>query len=590
MKGPFYARSYDRDKVSLQGVDVTLLRRLFNYLWPYRTYMILSIILLMFAKAIETTVPILVGRLTTEILIPENHILPDLLRNWGIGLGALLAAGYGFEAINVLIRNWVGQKALLTLRSQIYDAIQRMPVSFFDRQSVGRLMSRTIHDVDQINQLYSESLVPMLGNILLLLGIAVAVVYLSWQVALITVLVAPPLWWLTHRFRQEQRRCFELIRAIVSSLNGFVQERLMGVSTIRIFGSQKREKSEFEEINADHCTANLESIRNLALFTAGIQFLHNLVLIMIFASLVFLATKPGAFDAGMFFTFSLYALMVFRPIADLAERYNVLQSAIAAGERIFDILDREREDYGSGDTLGNIETITFDDVWFGYQEGNWILRGLSFSVIKGESIAIVGATGAGKTTVMSLLLRLYDIQKGSIEINGRDIRAYSLSSLRRQFSVVSQDPILFSGTLAQNIAMQDSAVDPNAIERAAIYVNLGRLELDYMISGSGSGLSAGEAQLITLARAVAHNGSVYILDEATANIDSASERQIQVAMNKILAEKTAIVIAHRLSTIQHADRILVMSHGKVAEQGTHEQLLQLKGIYEKLYRLQFRDE
>ncbi len=581
MKIPPYHRTYEREKVHSNTIDYELLKRLFSYLQPYKGYVILSVVLMVLAKSVEIAVPVFVGKLTSEILVSSSDVTPSHLFNWVLGLGAMLIIGYMLEAANVLIKNWVGQRALLSMRTEMYDAVQKMPVSFFDHQSVGRLMSRTISDVDQINQLYSESIVPIMGNFLLLSGIVIAVGFLSWQVALICLFVIPILWWQTHQFRKNQRRCFELLRAIVSGLNSFVQERLLGVSTIRVFGSQKRERAEFEEINDDHCSVNLESIHHLAVFTSGIQFVHNFVLIMIFAILVAFTVIPGVFDAGLFFTFSLYALMVFRPIADLAERYNVLQAAMAAGERIFDILDREREDYQQGEPLDAIYTIEFDDVWFAYQNDHWILRGLTFFVKKGESLAIVGTTGAGKTTILNLLLRFYDIQKGAIRINGRDIRTYQRSSLRQQFSVIPQDPTLFSGTIEQNISMHASKSTKQAME----YLNLANLDEKQKISGNGNGLSAGEQQLITFARAAAHNGSVYILDEATANIDSASERQIQKAMLRILSEKTAIVIAHRLSTIQHAHRILVISQGKVAEQGTHSQLVQLKGIYEKLYRL-----
>ncbi|MDP1835240.1 MAG: ABC transporter ATP-binding protein [Chlamydiales bacterium] len=597
MKIRSYNRDYDREKISVQGLDYRLLKRLFSYLAPYRAYVLLSVVLLVFAKAIEALVPILIGHLAETILgvSQTSPNFPQELLRWGLWLGGLLILGYIFDASNVLVKNWVGQHALLTLRSETYDAIQRMPISFFDRESVGRLMSRTIHDVDQINQLYSESIVPIIGNIILLLGILAGALYLSWEVALIALLVFPILFYLTISFRKEQSRCFELLRAVVSSLNTFIQERLMGASTIWVFGTRKREKKEFEQINQDHCTVHLESIHNLGIFLAGIQFLHSLVLIMIFAALVLLSPAGSDFDAGMFFTFSLYALMVFRPIADLAERYNVLQAAIASGGRIFDILDREQENYSKGINLTSIQTISFEDVWFAYQADNWVLRGLSFTVNNGESIAVVGVTGAGKTTIMGLLLRLYDYQRGTIKVNGRNILEYSLDSLRRQFSVVPQEPMLFSGTIAQNIAMEDPDFPLAAIQQAADYVDLSpliqrnALGYDQIISGTGGGLSAGEAQLITLARAVAHNGSVYILDEATANIDTVSEKKIQAAMNRILAEKTAIVIAHRLSTIQHATRILVLNQGQVAEEGSHEALLRLGGIYEKLYRLQFLD-
>lgn len=597
MKIPPYRKNYDSEKVSVQGVDFKLLKRLSGYLGPYRRLVILSIVLLVLAKSVEAVTPILIGQLSEEILGPTQELedFPEELVHWSLGLGGLLIVGYGFEAVNVLVKNWAGQKALMSLRSQTYDAIQRMPIAFFDKQAVGRLMSRTIHDVEQVNQLFSESLIPILGNILLLIGIFIGVFYLSWQVALVTFLILPILWWLTARFRANQSRCFELLRAIVSALNGFVQERLMGASTIWVFGTRGRERAEFDQINQDHCTVHLDSIRNGATFLAGIQFVHSLVLILIFASLVVITPTGQNFDAGLFFTFSLYALMVFRPIADLAERYNVMQSAVASGGRIFEILDRERENYATGTSLGSIESIVFEDVWFAYQEEDWILQGLSFAVHKGESLAIVGVTGAGKTTLMSLLLRLYDIQRGSIKINGRDIGTYALSELRKQFSVVPQDPILFTGTLSANIAMENVDMTEAVRKKAADYVNLAPLiardskGIEQMISGGGSGLSAGEAQLVTLARAVAHNGSVFILDEATANIDTVSEQRMQTAMNRILAEKTAVVIAHRLSTIKHASRILVMAHGRVAEEGTHEALLRQRGIYEKLYRLQFKD-
>ena len=591
MKTTPHHSNYDRERVSVNGINIKLLKRLFSYLAPYRAWVILSVFLLASVKAIEAAIPILIGRLTVEVLGPTALSFVPL--PWGVGLAALLIMGYAFDAVNVLVRNWVGQRTLFTLRSQTYDAIQRMPISFFDKQSIGRLMSRTIHDVDQINQLYSESAAPILGNLLLLIGIFLGTLYLNWKIAIVLLTIAPFLYWLTQRFQRIQGRCFELLRAIISALNSFIQEHLMGASTIWVFGIRKRETREFERINEDHAAASLESTRNLAIFLAGIQFLHHVVLILIFASLVVFAPIGAEFDAGMFFTFSLYTLMVFRPIADLAERYSVLQAAIAAGGRIFDILDREREQYDKGDALEEIESIVFEDVWFAYTQDHWILRGLSFSMKRGEALAIVGMTGAGKTTLMNLLLRFYDIHKGAITINGRDIRCYSLQQLRRQFSAVMQDPTLFTATLADNITMDNPRVSVATAQRAIEYVDFssighkGSFRSEQSISGSGSGLSMGEAQLITLARAVAHGGSVYILDEATANIDTEGERKIQKAMNRILAEKMAIVIAHRLSTVQHATRILVIHEGCIAETGTHEQLLQRGGIYEKLYRLQF---
>ena len=595
-----FHRSYSTETVVSKGVDLQLLRRLFTYLLPYRWWMLLSLTLLLIAKLMEAILPLFIGNLaemTLTILKADSDASwPASMLSYCEFVLALLSIGYLFDAVNVFVKNWIGQRALLRLRSEVFDRIQRMPIAFFDRQRVGRLMSRSIHDVEQINQLYSESLVPILGNALLLVGIGAGIFYLNWRVALTTLSVFPFLWWLTARFRITQRRCFQMVRAIISALNGFVQEQLSGATTVWSFGSHRRERRTFEEINNDHYTANIESIKNSALFFAGIDFFHQLVLAMIFGSLAAIATPGEPFQAAQFFTFSLYALMVFRPIADLAERYNVLQSAIASSERIFDIMDQRPEDLDAGEQLSTIEDIEFTNVWFAYAGEHWVLREVSFSLNKGQSIALVGMTGAGKTTVMSLLLRLYDVTRGQIHINGKDIRSYSLRSLRRQFSVVLQDPVLFSGSFADNIRFGVSSMTDEAVERAIDYVGLQPLvnryqdKLQHIIQGGGVGLSSGERQLVSLTRAVAFNGSAFLLDEATAHIDTESERRIQNAMDKLLQDRTSLVIAHRLSTVQHVDRILVMHNGAIVENGTHKELISLNGIYEKLYRLQFAPE
>ncbi len=601
MSDASYHRDYEPERVVATGVDSTLIRRLLHYMGPYKGMIAVSIVLLLFAKTVEVVVPIFIGRLSERILETSwdgSELATQTLKSIavsGLWIVAMLTLGYLLDAINIALKHLVGQKALLTLRQKVFDTIQRMPIAFFDGQSVGRLMSRSIHDVDQINELYSEGIVPLLGNLLLLTGIFVGVCYLNWKVTVITLLIVPGLWWLTRRFRYYQRRCFEQIRAIISALNTFVQEQLSGISTIWGFGSHERERKQFEEINSDHYTANIETIRNFATFAAGIEFFHSLVLVMIFAGLVLVVPMQDGFQAGQFFTFSLYALMVFRPIADLAERYNVLQSAMASGQRVFDILDRESEDHETGLGLDGIESISFDAVWFAYQDENWILHGLNLQINKGDSLALVGMTGAGKTTIISLLLRFYDVQKGAIRVNGRDIRDYKLRDLRRQFSVVLQDPVLFSRSLADNIALGQTRETGLAedVEAAVSYVGMDGVVakytdgLQHCIHGRGASLSAGERQLVSLARACAHAGSVYVLDEATSNIDSESEKRIRLAMQKIVGDRTSIVIAHRLSTVQHVKRIAVLHEGRLVEEGTHDGLLAQKGIYEKLYRLQF---
>lgn len=596
-----YKNNYQAERLESHSLDMVLIKRLLGYLRPYSLFLSIALVFMMISKVIEAIVPIYIGIITQKILSnisiiesDKQFILSSIITGCLIIL-ALLALSYILDGFNVWLKSWIGQKALTTLRLQVYSHIQKMSLSYFDRHSVGRLMTRTIHDVEQINQMFSESVVPIIGSLMLFFCIGVGIVIVDWRIAVIVGLIMPFAWWRTNVFRINQRRCYETIRAIVAAMNIFVQEHLMGTAVIRNFGLQKQEKARFEDINMDHCNAYQESIHHFSLFIAFVDFFQNTALILAFVALVAFAPIDTGFSAGTFFTFSLYAVMLFRPLGDLAERYNVLQAAMAAAERIFHVLDHPTENEGpiQGPLLDEIETIVFEEVWFAYEGENWILKGLSFSVAKGESIAIVGVTGAGKTTIMNLLMRLYEFQKGSIKINGHDIREYPVHILRRQFSVVLQDPVIFSGTIAENISLYDPNITHDKINEVVDYVNLRQLVerfpegLDHYLSERGKSLSTGEMQLISMARAVAHAGIILILDEATANIDTGTERIIQNALTKIMHEKTALVIAHRLSTVKDASRILVMSNGVVAESGAHQELLQLKGIYEKLYRLQF---
>lgn len=593
MKRYQYNREYEQAFSDEKGVDWELLKRLLGYLRPYRYLLGIAILFLVIAKGIEAFIPIYLGDIMQRVF-DQLEGYTSLLRGclWAFGL---LVLGYSLDAGNVVMKSWVAQKGLYTLRTEVYQHIQHLPMRYYDRHAVGKMMTRTIHDVDQINQMFAESVVPIVSSVFLFVTIAVSIFWVDWRVASAITAILPLAWWLTSRFRYYQRRCYDRIRAIVSVMNTFVQEHLMGAATIRSFGLQQQEEQRFEEINEDHCTAYLETIHHFAFFFAGIDFMQGLALITVFVVLVLFTPVEIGFQAGTYFTFSLYALMVFRPLADLAERYNVLQSAMAAAQRIFHTLDRHREveDPLQGKTLGPITSIAFENVWFAYENDNWILRGISFSLKKGESVALVGVTGAGKTTILSLLLRFYDYQKGRILINGTDIRDYSLHSLRQQFSVVLQDPVIFSGTLAENVTFSQPDITPEKLDAVLDYVNLRPLVERFPegwqqhLSEQGKSLSVGEMQLVSLARAVAHDRSFIVLDEATANIDTGTERIIQSALKRILTDKTALVIAHRLSTIKDVTRILVLHQGQVAESGTHTQLLQQAGLYEKLYRLQF---
>lgn len=593
--------TYAKEQVDSKVLDKELVWRLLGYLRPYRVVLSAAILFLIISKAIEASIPIFIGHVSQKILdaIPEDAIHKSELLNGILAacfiIFSLLLISYLFDSANVVLKSWVGQKALYKLRLQVYEHILHMPLVYYDSHSVGRLMTRTIHDVDQINQMFAESVIPILGNLFLFVSIYIGILFINWKIALMVTFVLPFVWWLTHRFRTYQRRAYERIRTVVAAMNTFVQENLMGAATIRNFGLQAQSRERFEEINEDHCNAYVDSVKHFSFFMAGIDLIQNFCLIMAFALIVIWSPLGETFDAGTYFTFSLYALMFFRPLADLAERYNVLQSAMAAATRIFDVLDQHSEiadDNGTED-IAAIESISFENVWFAYEVDNWILKGVNFDIKKGDSVAIVGMTGEGKTTIISLLLRFYLPQKGSIKINGKDIKQYSLSALRKQFSVVLQDPVIFSGTIAGNISLFNSSMQFNQIDQVIDYLNIRSFinklpqGANHYLTERGKSLSMGQMQLISMARAVAHQRSMFIFDEATANIDTATERLIQEALQKILHGKTALVIAHRLSTIKDVSYILVMREGKIVERGSHKQLLDAKGIYEKLYRLQF---
>lgn len=580
-----YRPNYKQEDAVLKTLDRHLLKRLWKYLSPYKGWIALCVLLLLISKLIEAAVPMAIGSLSQQIFtdyasVEKNRVFSYFMIA-GVILFSFLLLGYLFDAFNAFLRTWIGQKAIFSLRTQVFDHIQHLPMRYFDGASIGKLMTRTIHDIDQINQMFSESIIPILGNIILFISMTMGIFFLDWRLGVVLVCLLPPLAWLTNRFRVVQRQCYDLIRSIVSAMNAFVQEHLLGVFTIRNFGLLKDEKKQFEKMNEDYCNGYLESIYNFAFFIAGIDFIQSLAMIAVFVVLMYSA---DGIQIGHFITFNLYTLMLFRPLADLAERYNVLQSAIAASERVFTVLhEPEEKNCKSIEEIGPVDSIAFKDVWFAYDKEEWILKGLSFEIKKGTSLAVVGVTGSGKTTILNILLRFYEFQKGSVLINGKDIREYPLHQLRKLFGVILQDPVIFSGTLYDNMCLYDPGITEEKVRKALDY-----LELPQSFLQRDKNLSTGETQLVSLARAIAHDRSVLILDEATANIDNETEKVIQNALQKIMHDKTTLVIAHRLSTIKNATSIIVLRDGVVVEHGSHQQLLDEKGVYEKLYRLQFQ--
>lgn len=576
----------------MKKVDRDLVLRLWHYLKPYRMLVWAAVLILVASKGIEAYVPVYIGEVTQTILNGSESQLPAIVQH-SLAIMGLLLFAYFLDSLNVLLKNIVGQRALFSLRSDVYSHIQKMPIDYYNHQKVGTLMTRTIHDVDQINQMFAESLVPLIGSIVLFISVGVCLLFLDWRIAILLGIILPIVFSITRSFSREQRRCYGLIRKAVAKINAFVQEHLLGASTIRSFGLQKEEKVHFDELNWQHREANVETIHHFAKFFANIDFIQSFSLVAVFILLVHWIPSDQGFQAGTYFTFSLYVIMLFRPLSDLAERYNVLQSAVAAAERIFHVMDKELETEGGVEEVDELEQLVFEDVWFAYQDEDWVLRGLSFQVQKGESVAFVGMTGAGKTTILNLLLRFYDYQKGRITINGQEITRYSVASLRRLFGVVLQDPELFSGSIRDNICLGNPQIDEKVLQKTVSFMQLDSFigkypdGIEHILTERGKDLSVGERQLVSMARAMAHDRSCMILDEATANIDTHNEKIIQEALRKIFHLKTSLVIAHRLSTIKDVTRIIVLHQGEVKEVGSHQELLKSKGIYEKLYRLQF---
>lgn len=587
-----FAAKYLKEKAPTALFDSVVMRKLWVYLRPHKGWIVLAVLILIIGKLAEAAAPLFIAHVTQGML-EGSMPFGEIAKICSIIVGILFFS-YFMDATSVAIKTWFGLKGIVTLRSDVYRHIIHMPLSYYDHNGVGRLITRTIHDIDQINRMFAEGIVPIIGNIFLFIGVVIGVCILDWRAAIAMAFFLPLAIWHTNYFRVNQRRCYVMIRSIVSALNTFIQEHLMGFSTIRNFGLQKEEFRVFEEMNEDHNTAYKETIGYFAFFFAGIDFVQSAALILLFALLVIATPAGQPFQAGTFFAFSIYAMMIFRPLSDLAERYNEMQSAFASAERIFDVFGKEEENLTQPDgEFGELEEIAFNDVWFAYKNEDWILKGVSFTLKKGESLAIVGVTGSGKTTIMSLLLRFYEPQRGTITINGKNINHYSKEALRSLFSVVLQDPVIFSGTFRQNLTLNDPTIDNKRVERVVDELEMnalvGRypLGLDEQISSRGKGLSVGEMQLVSMARALVHQNPIMMLDEATANIDSGMEHLIQRGIKHLTAHTTSIIIAHRLSTIREVDRILVIHEGHVAEEGTHQDLLAARGIYEKLYRLHF---
>jgi len=591
--------SIHEEDVLGKAYDARLMRRLITYLRPYKLQVAVATAAIIGHSVLELAPPYLV-KLVIDRYIPARD-LNGLTFVAGLYL-ATLAGSFVLDYAQTWILQLTGQRIMFDIRMEIYDHLQRLDVRFYDRNPVGRLMTRVTTDVDVLNDLFTSGVVSVFGDLFTLVGIMAMMIWLDWRLAIVAFSVLPLIWVVTQWFRRNVRESYRTVRIWIARINAYLQERITGMATVQLFRREARDFEEFDRIDRTYRDANVKSIFYYAVFYPAIELISAL------AAALIIWVGGGWVLAGILTLGSLvaslqYSSRFFRPISDMSEKFNILQGAMASSERIFQLLDTSVE-IRSGSSIvesripnpgSRIGRIAFENVTFSYVSGEPVLRNVSFTVDPGRRVAIVGATGSGKTTIVSLLLRFYDVQEGRITIGGVDIRDMDLHQLRSLFGLVLQDVHLFSGTIGGNVRLGNEAIDDEAVRRAVEAVHasgfIDRLPsaLDTPVAERGATLSVGQKQLLSFARALAFDPPVLVLDEATSSVDTETELLIRDALKVVMRGRTTIAIAHRLSTIQDMDCILVLHKGEVRESGTHQELLARRGIYHRLYQLQFKD-
>lgn len=585
------------NKSDSKAVDSDLIRRLYFFFKPYRWWAVLAIILTLSAAFLGTIRPKL-----TQLAVDDYIAVDDVEGLLGIILllGLALIGEFFILVANTYITRWFGQGALFSLRNAVFKKIQTLHVQFFDKNPIGRLITRTTSDIEALSELLSDGIVNMIGDLFRIFFILFFMLSMSWELTIIAILVLPLLFYSTFWFKGKVRAAFLEVRDQIARLNSFVQEHISGMSVVQLFNREEKEKERFSSINADHRKAHIKTIFYFSIFWPVVEVLASLAMALVVWYGGARALMGGV-TFGVLLAFIQYVRQFFNPIRGLSEKYNTLQSALASSERIFDVLDTENEvpDTDSPVKMDKVNgEIEFDHVTFQYNAGEeMILNDVSFKAQPGELLAIVGATGAGKTTIINLLLRYYDIQSGKILLDGVDIKDLTLEELRSHFGLVLQDNALFSGSVLENIRLGNKNISREAVINASKEVEAHQFikklpgTYDFILSERGASLSMGQRQLICFVRAMVYNPKILILDEATSSVDSETEELVSSACDKMMKGRTSIVVAHRLSTIQDADKILVMHKGEIRETGTHKQLVRKKnGIYRKLYELQYKDQ
>jgi ATP-binding cassette subfamily B protein len=611
------------EEVLGKAYDGRLMRRLLTYLRPYKWHVVVALAAIILKSGLDVLGPFLTKIAIDKYLAKSvdsqssshswigdrlsNAPLTGIAQIGGLYVGILVFT-FTLEFLQTYLMQWTGQKVMFDLRSQIFRHLQHMHVGFFDKNPVGRLVTRVTTDVDALNEMFTSGVVSIFEDVFVLAGIIAIMMKMNWKLALITFAVLPVIAYATRIFRDKVRDSYRRIRTAIARINSYLQEAVSGMLVLQLFNREKRAYDKFSEINSSHMEAFKDAIMAYSVYYPFVEILSAIAV----ASIIWFGGNDvirGVATIGVLVAFMQYAQRFFRPIQDLSEKYNILQSAMAASERVFKLLDTKIEVTSAALTKKPLGAgrIEFEHVWFAYNadgatgasqadEPDWVLRDVSFALEPGQTIAVVGHTGAGKTTLISLLMRFYDVQRGAIRIDGVDIKEMDLDDLRGRFGVVLQDPFLFSGTVASNIRLGTARIQDADVEQAAEDVNLADFirtlpgGFQEEVRERGSTLSTGQKQLISFARALAHNPKILILDEATSSVDTETELRVRAALNRMVEGRTALIIAHRLSTIQRADKIIVMHKGQVREMGTHQQLLAQRGIYYKLYQLQYKDQ
>ncbi|HUF03488.1 MAG TPA: ABC transporter ATP-binding protein [Aridibacter sp.] len=595
------AKKFHEEAAIVKSYDWSTSKRLFGYLRPYWRMMILALVLTLLTNILITLQPYFTKVAVDDFIVPKRT---EDIWLFAFAFFGLFLFRFIFSYLQEIILNVIGQRVMFDLRTQIFTKLQRLQVSYYDRHPVGRIITRLTSDVDSLNELFTSGVIEGLGDLVVIVAIIGAMLWLDWQLALVSLVTVPLLFVATNWFRKRARVGFDKVRTRMARLNAFLQEHISGAQTVQLFNAENRSRLRFHEINDDYRNANIETIYYYSVFYPMVEMIGTIGIAVIiwfggYKILTQASAAGTALTIGTVIAFIQYSQQLFQPIRNLSDKFNVLQAAIVASHRVFLLLDEEIEIVGPTNpkkvdkAVGRIE---FRNVWFAYKDNDWVLKDVSFSIEPGESIALVGHTGSGKTTVTNLLMRFYDVQKGRILLDGVDVREWDLDLLRRNFAVVLQDVFLFSGTIADNIRLGNSEISDEKVRWAAREVAaekfIKRLSKGYgsVVKERGAGLSVGQKQLVSFARALAFDPSILILDEATSSIDTETEQLIQKAVNRIMEDRTSLVVAHRLSTIQRCDRILVFHHGELRELGTHNELIGQRGLYWRLFQLQYGNE